>query len=369
MMALSLCLFLTCAGMGNGTPDTDPRLLLDMMESLQQPIEDFTCEFEGSVRHKGSVDKVQKLGPDGLYQSFSGRFVWSRGGDTRVECYHMLASNATIERETLVVRPHENQAERYFRNNDAPIGYSVIEKPDHANSWNTDGYGTIFLLDKLRRDVDPDGHNAVVSEETVDGRKLKVLSQSLRGRPDIPIFRYWIDLRRSGQVVRQEGYGVGGALAFRLDVELKSFHVGGKTVWMPVSGEKAGYADGTDMAHPISKTPTVLISTYIADGAIQFNRHPGRETFTMKHKPGTPISDHLRQIAYAFGQQKIDLKPSKAEAEAMLKQHLAEAQQQVSELTAAPPAPGQSWIAWLPWGFGAIVLASLLLLWRQRYGR
>ena len=38
---------------------------------------------------------------------------------------------------------------------------------------------------------------------------------------------------------------------------------------------------------------------------MEFNKRPGPEVFTIKYKPGTPISDNLRKLQYEFGQQKI----------------------------------------------------------------
>jgi hypothetical protein len=102
-------------------------------------------------------------------------------------------------------------------------------------------------------------------------------------------------------------------------------------------------------------------------GTMEFNKHPGREVFTIKYKPGTPVSDNLRKLQYEFGQQKIGTKPTKAEAEAMLKEQLAKAEQQKSELVAAAPSRSFDWWTWLTWAFAAAVLGtSLVAFWVQR---
>ena len=114
------------------------------------------------------------------------------------------------------------------------------------------------------------------------------------------------------------------------------------------------------------KTPTVLDTIYVVDGTMEFNQHPGPEAFTIKHKPGTPVSDQLRKLSYEFGQQKIGAKPTKAEAERMLKEQLAKAEEQKSELVVASPSEGTDWTPWLTWGFGAAVAIASIALWNQR---
>ena len=112
----------------------------------------------------GSGSGAPGLGPDGLYESFSGMFIWRRDGDTRNDCFHQRAGDSTIVRETLVVRPRDNQAEQYRRLNDAPIGYSVIQSPKLVNSWDPASFGFVFLIDKIKREVADDQFDSSVGE-------------------------------------------------------------------------------------------------------------------------------------------------------------------------------------------------------------
>jgi hypothetical protein len=102
---------------------------------------------------------------------------------------------------------------------------------------------------------------------------------------------------------------------------------------------------------------------------MEFNKRPGPEVFTIKYKPGTPISDNLRKLEYQFGQQQIGLNPTKAEKEKMLNDQLAKAEQQKSALVVASTSEGFAWTSLLPWGFGAAVVISLIAPWIQRRGR
>jgi hypothetical protein len=369
-MFLVLTSVVLVGSLASGFEDSkaDARRLVETVEELQRPIQDFRCEFEGTIRFKKAAE-AQKLGEDGLSDAFSGLFIWKRGGDTRSETFHRREPARTLMRETLVIRVSDRQAEHYFQSDDAPLGPVVIKTPKEVNSWDPACLGLIFLIDKLKRDLADDQTIARVGEDHIDDRLFKILDIGLKGLPDFPITRYWIDLGRSGQVVRQDAHGPGGVVIGRLDVELARFEVGGTEVWMPIAGKDVGYGY-MDGGKPLfSNEPTVLINMKVVAGTMEFNKHPGREVFTRKYRPGTPVSDQLRKLAYEFGQQKINAHPSKLEAEKMLNEQLAQAEAQKAELVVASPSEAFDWTRWLTWGFGALVLVSSVLLWTQRRGR
>jgi hypothetical protein len=367
MFPTILSAFLTAFPGGDGPARNDARLLIATIESLQQPVEDFRCEFEGNIRFKGKVAENEKgkIGEDGLFETFSGVFIWKRGGDTHSDTLLRRGVDGTLARESLVVRMREKQAEWYHRPNDAPLGYSVIEDPKKTNSWRPNCLGWIFLIDKLKRDVTDDGLEASVSDDRIDGRPLKVLNIAIRGLPDLVILRYWIDLRRNGHVVRRETYQ-DKVMGSRHDIKLAPFKVGGAEVWMPVAGEGVSYGALVDRKPVITKEPTVLDSIRVVDGTMEFNKHPGPETFTIKYKLGTPISDSLRKLNYEFGQQKIGSRPTKAAAEKMLNEQVAKAEEQKAELVVASPSQGFDWSSWSIYLLGAIVLILLIALGIQR---
>jgi hypothetical protein len=208
-----------------------------------------------------------------------------------------------------------------------------------------------------------------VSDIQLDGRPCKVLKIALKGVPDSLIFRYWIDLARGGHVVRMECYLPGKVLQSTMSITLSSYKLNGADIWMPTYGEYAGYSGVEDGKPVITKEPAGLQTIYVVDGTMAFNTHPGPETFTIKYKPGTRISDHLRQLNTEFGAQKIDAKPTKVEAEKMLKEQIAKAEQQKSELVVASDPEGFDWWPWTAWGMSAVVLVSLVALILQRRGR
>jgi hypothetical protein len=367
MFPTILSAFLTAFPGGDDPGRNDARMLIDTIESLQQPVEDFRCEFEGATRFKGKVaeNEKDKIGEDGLFETFSGVFIWKRGGDTHSDILLRKGGDGTLARESLVVRVREKQAEWYHRLNDAPLGYSVIEDPKKTNSWRSNCLGWIFLIDKIKRDVADESTDPSVSDDQIDGRPLKVLNIALKNVPDSLIYRCWIDLRRNGHVVRRETYRK-KVMGSRLDIKLAPFKVGGAEVWMPVAGEGVGYGALVDRKPVITKEPTVLDSIRVVDGTMEFNKHPGPEAFTIKYKLGTPVSDRLRKLSYEFGQQQIGSRPTKAAAEKMLNEQVAKAEEQKAELVVASPSQGFDWSSWSIYLLGTIVLILLVALGIQR---
>src|SRR6185437_3451288 len=116
------------------------------------------------------------------------------------------------------------------------------------------------------------------------------------------VARYWIDLKRNGHVVRQVIYR-SDRIGSRLDIKLAPFKIGGEEVWMPVSGESLAYTARVGGKSMSFREPTSIGLIYVVDGTMEFNRNPGPETFTINYKPGTPISDHLRQMTTEFGRK------------------------------------------------------------------
>ena len=228
--------------------------------------------------------------------------------------------------------------------------------------------GTIFLIDKIKREVTDPAIDPSVSDDQIDGHPLKVLTIAIRGVPDSLLCRYWIDLHRNGHTVRHEVYHGKGrrVMALRLDIRLAAFKVGKSDVWMPVSGESVGYDATVDKKPVVMREPQAIERIYVVNGTMEFNKHPGSEVFTIKYKPGTPVSDNLRKLQYEYGQQKVGRNPTKLEVQKMLDEQLATAHQQESELVVASTSESVAWSTWLTCGSGALVVIFSSVLWVQR---
>ncbi|MEJ7637868.1 MAG: hypothetical protein WKF75_07785 [Singulisphaera sp.] len=270
-------------------------------------------------RFKWRGEENFKLGDAGNHDTFSGIFLWRKGGDIHSDILYRRMPEGTIHRQILVVRSEQGQAEQYDRVNDAPLGYSVIQKPKDVDAWGPGILGRIFLIDKMKQDAINDQMAASVHDDQIEGRPLKVLEIGIKlihesNISSILFCRYWIDLHRSGHVVRVEYYASGNVMQGRLDITLTPFKIGDAEVWMPVRGDAVGYGAIVDKRPVVNKEPTSFETIYVVAGTMQFNKRPGREAFTIKYKPGTPVSDNLRKLKYEFGQQKIGIKPTKAAA-------------------------------------------------------
>jgi hypothetical protein len=266
---------------------------------------------------------------------------------------------------TSIVRPRDRQWERYERTDDKPLGFSIAQSLDHVVSWESGGPMGLFLFDDLKRIVLDHSFEAVVGDDELDGRRLKVIHISFRGFPGSLIYRYWVDLARSGQVVRKELYRVGQALLARTDVSLARFLVDGDEVWLPVSAIETGYTVlmGTDR---VSQETSTLVSTRVIDGSVVFNQHPGPDTFTFKYSPTVPVSDELAQLRLEFSRQAMDqaAQPSITES---LERRIA--------FLSHPPTTGLPTTnalirleqpVWLVGSLGAILLASPIAARRPR---
>ncbi len=369
MVTAIIISLMSLACVGQGEAKVDPRSTVDLIESLQSGVGDFRCAFEGTSATKSEeIKRERKLGKDGVYDTFSGMFIWRSNGDTYVNTLHRHEPDGKITREQLVIRAKKSEAEHYLRTDDSPIGRSAIEDSSRVNANRSGCYGAVFLVDQIRRMVAMKGIECSISEEQVDGRNLTVLSFSFQGSNQL-YQRYWIDLQRGGHAVRREDYARGNVLVSRVDTRLAPFKVGDKDIWMPVSGRAEGHA-ALDKDHKptFPKEPTMEEIIYVVDGTLRFNQNPGPDTFRASYKLGTPISDSLRKLEYEFGQQRIGSKPTKAEAEKMLEEQVSKAEEQKSELVVASTSEGFPWSTWLAWGLGAVVVVLSVVLWIQRRG-
>jgi len=386
MHPIGLALLLVCFIGGDDGRKENPskreaQSLVDAIESLQQPVDDFRCEFEGAIHLNRQAQKVRKLElrDDGFYESYSGVFIWRRGGDIYIDVYRRRAPGNAIERETLVVRLSERNAETYIRPNEATTGVARLMDPNEVFFSGWRGFPLyLFSIAYLDYVVPVPGTDYWFEDGQIDGQPLRIINVGFFTIPGALSDRYWIDLRRNGHVVRREFFdnhidSSGKPVRTRqTNTKLAPYRVGGNEIWMPVSGQDEWYARGDpDTGKNVVREddPWWLEKINITDGTMEINKHPGPEVFRIKYKPGTPISDNLRKLQYEYGQQRPPGKPTKAEAEKMLNEQVAKAEEQKSTLVVASTSEGFAWSTWFAWGFGALVVVWSVVLWVQRRGR
>ena len=368
MLTTCLVFSLVLAYPGESSPMDDAGELILEIEALLAPVEDFRCEFEGTVRFKGPLAAAVSLGADGLYEQFSGIFVWRQGGDTYSDSMHRRGADDVIGRQTVVVRMSEQRAERHDRANDASVGSATIKTPSEVNSWVIGSLGRIFLIDKLKRDIAEDRFDMTVGDDRIDDRPLKTLDVAVKNVPNSRMMRYWIDLRRNGHVVKAENY-MNGKVMGRTEITLAPFRVDGSEVWMPVRGESTGFGAMDGKMPIVTDEPTSEEITYVVARTLEFNKRPGPQVFTINYKPGTPISDDLRKLTYQFGQKSIGSKPTKAATEAMLAEQIKDAEAQRKTLAAVPVSQEVAWSSWIAWILAATAMISMMALVVQKSRR
>ncbi len=339
--------------------------LIATIDALQHPVEDFECEYEGTLRFSGPVRddilQARKLGEDGLAETVSGKFLWKRGGDVHVDGFRQSSPEGSIMRESAVLRPAEGRAEHHLRPDNASLGTAEIKKnADEIGYWMIMSPGQFQLIQKIKEAADDPFYRTAVHDGQIDDRPVKVVDVRVTKR-DRLLNRYYIDMARSGQVIRRESFAPTGEVDGRDEIKLEAFKIGDAEVWMPVYCESRGYAKLKDRLPVPTKDPTSFQKVYVVGGTMRFNRHPGREAFMMNYKLGTPISDSIRQMESGFGQMKIAPKPSKAEVSRLLEEQLKKAEEQKSELVALPPSAGVAWSFWALGAFGALAVVSLIV--------
>lgn len=231
----------------------------------------------------------------------------------------------------------------------------------------------LFLIDTLKGYRTKKNLATSVSDGVFEGRPMKVVSMSMQfpgtDVEDVLTGRMWIDLHRNGHVVYCESYSE-GEVAGRTNYTLRSFKIGGEDVWMPIASRQVGYLEkrskGELVEFSVAKEPTYVGTLSIIGRTLEFNKHPGDNVFTAKYKPGTPVTDNIRQLKYRYEQDKLKPVPTKAEVEKMLDDQLAKAEAQKSELYVAQEGEGVNWWAWSTMGLAGLTAASLVILRRQR---
>ena len=97
------------------------------------------------------MQKQRRLKKDGLYDTFSGLYVWKTAVTRSSDCLHRREPDGKIVRETLIVTPREKQAELYSRFFDASLGDASIRDLNRVNANSTGSLGQIFLIDHIKR--------------------------------------------------------------------------------------------------------------------------------------------------------------------------------------------------------------------------
>ncbi len=358
-----------------GQVEVDRKELVAKLQALSAAVEDFSCEYEGSMSYTAETAKTNlKLSPKGVYDEYSGRYSFRKDGAALLDIYHRFAPSNELQRQTTAVI--NGFATIYRRSSDSAQG-SGTRSPIRGDELTAMASPVIIMArDTLLKNLQYEGFRVLRQpDELVDSHLCEVYDFVYkRGEnptlQNAPGERFWVDMRRDGHVLKHEAYAQNIThLASRLSkVNLVSVPFGkGQDAWFPTSGRSEGFSElQGDNTFVYRETPTVIESIAIMVSTIRVNQGLPDSAFAVNFKSGTPITDRLKATQYEFGQQQK--RPlSRAEADAQVRDQLAQADAQKRELEAASwSRSGPDWLGWSPWAISVIACITLIVVFVRR---
>ena len=368
MLTASLLQLIALSSMGQG--EIQPAELATKLRAMSALVEDFSCEFEGSLRYttKNSWDRLH-LPDSGLYDEFSGNYTWRNDGAAILDVYHRFAPSNDLQRQTTAAI--KGEVTDYRRSSDAIQG-SGTKTAIHGTEFTATASPAILLArDRLLANLGDEGFRVLQQpDEFVDSALCEVYDFVYKRGPnstlkDAPGERFWVDMRRDGHVLKHESYNENSShVASRLSgVRLMRVPIGNnQDAWFPSTGVGQGFMD-LDAAKKLvcRDSATTVESIDVMVGTIRVNQHPDDSTFAVDSKLGTPITDRLRSSQYEFGQQRTRV-TTRAAAEAQVQELLSQADAQKKDLEAASyTRSGPDLLAWSPWAIAAVACITLIV--------
>jgi hypothetical protein len=206
----------------------------------------------------------------------------------------------------------------------------------HMRLWRKLGYSTSGL-----------GYECEGWEE-IDGNpvlRISIVFSPKSPQSERAIWRYWIDLKRGGYVLREE-LRKGPDLWWRLDgVQLARVKLGAdKEIWFPVRAEFDSFLFGTD----VQPSPVLHDSYRVVQGTLVFNRGLPDERFSIKLKGHRAETAAFKKTVEKFESTPKSalsrLRTDPAGVQEDQEKRLAEADRQAAQLDASPPSRrGWNW--------------------------
>jgi hypothetical protein len=332
--------------------DLIERALLDRYEELGG----VSCEFEG----RGYMSKLKGTTELGREQvNFSGSFaVGAEKNAVALEVFHFYSNPKEANNNFhKVVVTWDGKRESL---SEGPYGsYGGEVGVNWAYTFNETGsLERVIPINAVRCFFEDKNYEARVGGiDAVGGRpcyKLEIHSTpeitKKFGAKNSLIAVYWIDLERGAHALKIDLYFNRMAVHSRVvGVNLRRYKFEEREFWLPVEG-KLQMFDG-DGVLEWTEYYQVLQSS------VRVSQLPP-DRFKAKFKPGTIITDHLRQARFEFGQDLRQPATSRAEAGERLLEHLSKADAQKTVLDASRVAnEGVEWSYILA---ASLTLASVL---------
>jgi hypothetical protein len=363
-MLMSIVLSLvSIAQAGGPSVESIERAVLDRYEEIGG----VSCEFEG----RGYMSKLKGPSELGLERvNFSGAFaVGAEKNAVALEVFHFYSDpkEANNNFHKVVVNwdgKRESLGEGPYGSSGGEVGVNWAHTFDETGSLER-----ILPINAVRCFFEDKNYETKFDGiHDVGGRPCYKIEIHLTpeiakkfGATNSLIAVYWIDLERGAHALKIDMYLNRVAVRSRVvDVVLRRFRFEEREIWLPVEGklqmfDDDGVLDWTEYYQVLQSS--VRVSQLSPD------------RFKAKFKPGTIITDQLRQARFEFGQ---DLRPpaaSRAEAGKRLLEQLSNADAQKTLLNASRVAnEGVEWSYVLAATLTVISVSALsvLLLRRRR---
>ncbi|MFO0907225.1 MAG: hypothetical protein U0794_02490 [Isosphaeraceae bacterium] len=364
----------TLTGQADGKPRTvNASQFRALLETTYEPISDVSFLYEGDVTFTGDPGLLKNMKPEDAAARFQFQFAYRRGGDLLIEGYdEFFGSRAGVNYRKIALRGHKLETVR-VATDDPSRRVPVETTQGGVESLGGQRLPCFFFvpqLDSIRspEELDYEFHGW----EDVDNRRVLVVSLDKSPRrlnPGTTRRKFWIDVERGGHPLRVDVIDPRGAVVERFDqIRLKEFEVGpNQNIWMPVSGQVAGFAWNAKTYD----SPVVTTTCSLVMGSLKANQKLGDRVFSASSPTRLPQTPALKRLQGRLHQQARTERPKTdpASVAADLDRRLTEANRQSDELMAS--APSRGWdrpTLLLQTGAGALGLTCLALaiLWSRR---
>jgi hypothetical protein len=358
----------------------DRNQLIQLMEASRPDFQDVSFEYEGEyVYPREQQQKSQRLGTDGVSDTYSGVYVRRRDDARVVDIYRFLHRTNSATHVVIAVRG--DTVEASAKKHDSPKAKLNIRRA-RIEEFGRGNFGSIWLRDAVLGYARSTYLYEYIGSRKHDGNDCLVVRFRLAEKEEevansgIVSKTFWIDLKRGGHVLHCEERWGDDLVKLTTGVRLESFESEpGKSVWLPVTGHCEGRVtlDPNDMKKTVFLDEPVYVENYrLLASSLRWNQGLKDDRFSVKAKPGDVVTDALRQAKYEYGQYMVRSKAEKAEkpkrvtdeeVEKNLDRMLKDADVLARELKAASPQrEGTSWLSLAPWAAAGLSGVGLVVL-------
>jgi len=348
--------------------------LMRMLQAIHSEIRDFECVCEGESTCPGAqASKINNQ--DNTHEwAYQASYAYRADGAACIDLYQKpLSGNSPFlhkvfthlgDKVTKLTETPDSTGRSLppTVRNGGPGAFSFLGSPERFllfAEWLRIGYST-NTVDYKYEGWEEIGGNAVIRFAIDPFPKSKNRGKHL--------VRYWLDLNRTGHVLKYEWYFESNLRDRMHHVELAQFPtLDGKQVWFPIRAEFDSFESGVPTTY--SHEPVFHETYSIVRGSLVLNRGLRDDFFTGVWKGRKPVPAPLQNIRKQFSTAPKTPEPppmrrDPAGIEQYQEKQLAEANRQAEQLDASPPGRrGWDLSILIQGGVGAIGVGAIVAAW------